>query len=84
VAATKSLDDGKLADYIRNSTFHTLVGDVRFGPKGEWADSRVLEIQFQHIKGNDVAQFKDLSTQAVVSPTAYKSGDVIYPYEMAK
>jgi branched-chain amino acid transport system substrate-binding protein len=84
VAATKSLDDDKLADYIRKSTFKTLVGDVTFGPQGEWAESRVLELQFQHIKGNDLAQFKDLSTQIVIMPAQYKSGDVIYPYEMAK
>jgi branched-chain amino acid transport system substrate-binding protein len=84
VAATKSLDDDKLADYIRKSTFKTLVGDVTFGPQGEWAESRVLELQFQHIRGNDLAQFKDLSTQIVIMPAQYKSGDVIYPYEMAK
>jgi branched-chain amino acid transport system substrate-binding protein len=84
VAATNSLNDDKLADYIRKSTFKTLVGNVKFGPQGEWAESRVLEVQFQHIKGNDLAQFKDLSTQVVIMPSQYKSGDVIYPYEMAK
>jgi branched-chain amino acid transport system substrate-binding protein len=84
VAATKSLDDNKLADYIRKSLFKTLVGDVKFGAQGEWAESRVLELQFQHIKGIDLAQFKDLSTQVVILPAQYKSGDVIYPYEMAK
>jgi branched-chain amino acid transport system substrate-binding protein len=84
VAATKSLDDDKLADYIRKSTFKTLVGDVKFGAQGEWAESRVLQVQFQHIKGTDLGQFKDLSTQVVILPAQYKSGDVIYPYEMAK
>jgi branched-chain amino acid transport system substrate-binding protein len=84
VAATNSLNDDKLADYIRKSTFKTLVGNVKFGPQGEWAESRVLEVQFQQIKGNDLAQFKDLSTQVVIMPSQYKSGDVIYPYEMAK
>jgi branched-chain amino acid transport system substrate-binding protein len=84
VAATKSLDDDELAAYIRKSTFNTVVGDVKFGPEGEWAESRVLEIQFQHIKGSDLAQFKNLSTQAVIMPAQYKSGDVIYPYGMAK
>jgi branched-chain amino acid transport system substrate-binding protein len=47
-------------------------------------ESRVLEVQFQHIKGTDLGQFKDLSTQVVILPAQYKSGDVIYPYEMAK
>jgi branched-chain amino acid transport system substrate-binding protein len=84
VATTKSFDDNKLADYIQKSTFKTLVGDVKFGPRGEWAESRVLELQFQHIRGNDLGQFKDLSTQVVMVPARYRSGDLIYPYEMAK
>jgi len=84
VEATKSLEDQKLADYIRQTTFKTVVGDVKFGPKGEWDKARVLQVQFQHIKGNDVGQFKDISTQVIVSPDEYKSGDIIYPYEKAK
>jgi branched-chain amino acid transport system substrate-binding protein len=84
ITATKTLDDQKLADYIRKTTFKTVLGDVKFGAGGEWAESRVLQAQFQNIKGNDVAQFKDISTQVVVSPPAYASGNVIYPYEKAK
>jgi branched-chain amino acid transport system substrate-binding protein len=84
VAATNSLDDAKLSDYIRANSFSTVVGDVKFGAKGEWAQSRVLQIQFQNVKGNDVGQFKNVSTQVVVSPAEYESGKVIYPYEKAK
>src|SRR6266851_4291402 len=84
VEATKSLDDDKLADYVRNTTFTTVVGDVKFGKGGEWAQSRVLQVQFQHIKGNSIDQFRDISTQVVVAPDPYKSGSVIYPYEKAK
>jgi len=84
VEATKSLNDDKLADYIRTGTFKTVLGDVKFDKSGEWAQSRVLQIQFQNIKGNDVGQFKDISTQVVLTPSEYKSGNVIYPYEKAK
>ena len=84
VEGTKGLDDGKLGDYIRANTFKTVVGDVKFGAKGEWAQSRVLQVQFQNVKGNDVAQFKDISTQVVLTPSEYASGNVIYPYEKAK
>jgi len=84
VEATKTFDDGKLADYIRASTFKTVLGDVKFGAKGEWAESRVLQVQFQNIKGNDPAQFKDMSTQIVVDPPTYASGKLVYPYEKAK
>jgi branched-chain amino acid transport system substrate-binding protein len=80
VEATKSLDDSKLIDYIRDATFKTVVGDVKFGRQGEWAQPRVLEVQFQNIKGNGIDQFKDVSVQAIVSPAQYKSGDFIYPY----
>ena len=84
VEGTKSLDDAKLGDYMRANTFKTVVGDVKFGKGGEWAQSRVLQVQFQNVKGNDVGQFKDVSTQVVVAPTEYESGKVIYPYEKAK
>jgi branched-chain amino acid transport system substrate-binding protein len=84
IEATKSLDDAKLAEHIRTSTFKTVVGDVKFGAKGEWAQSRVLQVQFQNVKSNDASQFKDVSTQVVVAPAAYESGKLIYPYEKAK
>jgi branched-chain amino acid transport system substrate-binding protein len=84
VEGTKSIDDAKLGDYIRANTFKTVVGDVKFGAKGEWAQSRVLQVQFQNVKGNEVGQFKDTSTQVVVAPNEYESGKVIYPYEKAK
>ena len=84
VEATKGLDDAKLGDYIRANTFKTVVGDVKFGEGGEWAQSRVLQVQFQNVKGNSVDQFKDVKTQIVVSPKDYVSGSVIYPYEKAK
>jgi branched-chain amino acid transport system substrate-binding protein len=84
VAATESLDDSKLGDYIRANTFKTVLGDVRFGSNGEWAQSRILQVQFQNVKSNDIAQFKDISTQVVVAPAEYESGKLIYPYTNAK
>jgi branched-chain amino acid transport system substrate-binding protein len=83
VEATKSLDDKKIADYVRANSFKTVLGDVKFGAKGEWAQSRVLQTQFHDIKGNDVEQFRKLTAQSVLTPSEYKSGDVIYPYEKA-
>jgi branched-chain amino acid transport system substrate-binding protein len=84
VEATKTLDDAKLGDFIRAHPFRTVVGEVRFGAEGEWAQSRVLQVQYQNIKGHEIAQFNDMSTQVVVAPSEYASGEVIYPYERAK
>jgi hypothetical protein len=64
--------------------FTTVVGEVAFGAQGEWAHSRVLQVQYHNIKGHDLAQFKDMSTQVVVAPAEYASGEPIYPYEKAK
>ena len=83
IAATKSLNDDTLADYIRKTTFKTVVGDVTFGKQGEWAVERTLAAQFQNIKGNSVDDFRDLKTEVIIYPPQYKSGEVIYPYEKA-
>ena len=84
VAATKSLDDDKLADYMRQTTFKTTIGDVKFGAQGEWAKTRVLQTQFQNIKDHSIDQFRDVSrTQVIIAPDEYKTGDVIYPYSKA-
>ena len=83
VEAIKTLDDAKLADYLREQVFTAVVGDVKFGAKGEWAQTRVLQVQFQNTKGSDIAQFKKM-TQVVVTPAEYASGEIIYPYERVK
>jgi branched-chain amino acid transport system substrate-binding protein len=84
ITATKTLDDAKLADYLRKTTFKTIVGDVSFGKGGEWAKSRVFQAQFRGIKGNGVDQFKTTDTLAIITPAEYKSGNVIYPFEKAR
>jgi branched-chain amino acid transport system substrate-binding protein len=83
ITNTKSLDDDKLADYIRKTTFKTVVGDVKFGKQGEWAVERTMAAQFQNIKGNTIDDFRDLKTEVIVYPPQFKSGEVVYPYEKA-
>ena len=83
IANTKSINDDVLADYIRKTTFKTVVGDVKFGKQGEWAEERTLAAQFQNIKGKAVDDFRDLTTEVIVYPPKYKSGEVIYPYDKA-
>jgi branched-chain amino acid transport system substrate-binding protein len=80
VEGTKSLDQDKLADFLRTHTFKTIVGDVKFGPNGEWAAPRVNEVQFQTVKANDVEQFKDPKTEVILWPLSLKTGDLVYPY----
>ena len=82
--ATKGLDQNKIGQYIHSHSFETVAGTIAFGPDGEWTKARVLVSQFQHVKGHDVAEFKDFSKQVVVWPPEYKAGDLIYPYTEAR
>ncbi|THD83267.1 MAG: branched-chain amino acid ABC transporter substrate-binding protein [Phenylobacterium sp.] len=84
VAGTGSLDDAKLAEFTRRNTFRTILGDVKFGEGGGWAQARVLTVQYRNIVGNDLAQFRGIETQAVVSPADFASGTLVYPYANAK
>ncbi|HJU15302.1 MAG TPA: amino acid ABC transporter substrate-binding protein [Stellaceae bacterium] len=80
VEATKSLDQNKVADYIRTHPFKTIVGDIRFGKDGEWSKPRVLEVQWQNITSNKLADFKNTKTEAILEPAQYRTGTVEAPY----
>lgn len=80
IETTKTLDHDKLADYIRGHDFKTLVGDVRFGPTGEWSEAQVVAVQFRDVKNNDLDQFRDPRTEIILWPADDKTGDIIYPY----
>jgi branched-chain amino acid transport system substrate-binding protein len=80
IRGTQSLDQTKLADYIRSHPFKTIVGDITFGKDGEWSRPRVLEVQWQNIKSNSIDQFADTKTEVILEPAEYRTGEVIAPY----
>lgn len=84
VTATKSLDDAKLAEYIHKNPMKTVVGEVKFGPTGEWTESRFLQVQYQNIGGTDLKEFTDMTKQPILVPAGVKTGNVIYPFADAK
>jgi len=84
VQGAKSLDDTKLAEYIHKTTFKTIMGDIKFAPNGEWAEGRMLQVQYHGITSGDLEQFRGMDTQTVLTPGAYKTGNVIYPFEKAR
>jgi branched-chain amino acid transport system substrate-binding protein len=83
VKATGSLDDQALIAYTQRATFRTVVGEVKFGDRGEWSQPRVVQVQFQNVTSNDIGEFKDPGKQVVVAPEAFASGQLIYPYARA-
>ena len=80
VKATGGLDDGKLADYIHRNAFNTIVGEIRFDDKGEWAKPRLLMIQFQNVEGGNLDQYMTGGKQIVLYPPEYKDGELQHPF----
>jgi branched-chain amino acid transport system substrate-binding protein len=83
VKATGGFDDARLSASARSATFDTVMGSVTFGVYGEWAQPRVLQVQFQGISGHEVGQFQRGSRQIVVTPSNFASGEVSFPYAAA-
>jgi branched-chain amino acid transport system substrate-binding protein len=79
-----SLEDDKLAEYFRAATFKTIMGEVKFGAKGEWVESRFVVVQYHGIKGDALDQFRGMETQTIIGPPRFKTGEMIFPYEKAK
>jgi branched-chain amino acid transport system substrate-binding protein len=79
-----SLDQTKIAEYIHKTTFHTVVGDVKFAENGEWEKSRLIFVQYQGVAGNDVDQFRHPGKAVILYPPELKSGDFRYPYTEAQ
>ena len=84
VEATKSLDHARLADFIHQHTFSTVVGEINYAADGAWAAPRTLVTQFQNVAAGNIDQFRDGSVQPVLWPPQYKTGTMIYPYAAAK
>jgi branched-chain amino acid transport system substrate-binding protein len=80
IKATGSLDDAKLADYIHKNAFGTIVGEIRFDEKGEWAKPRLLMIQFQNIEGSSLDQYRTGGKQVILYPPEYKDGELQKPF----
>jgi branched-chain amino acid transport system substrate-binding protein len=80
VKATGNLDDSKLADYIHKNGFDTIVGNIRFDEKGEWAKPRLLMVQFQNVDGNGLDQYRASGKQVILYPSEYKDGDLQAPF----
>ena len=84
VEGSKSIDDAKLADYLKDHEFKTIMADVKFGKNGEWTKSGMLQVQYHDLTdAANLDTWRGMSYQTVVTPDDEKTGSVIYPYEKA-
>jgi len=83
VSATRSLDHRVLAKYLREHEIKTIVGSFRYGPTGEWAEPRMIYVQFQGIAPRNLDQFRTAGKQVIVAPDAFKTGQ-LRPFNQAR
>jgi branched-chain amino acid transport system substrate-binding protein len=82
ITVAKSIEDDKVADAFRKTTFKTIMGDWAYGPGGEWTKSGMMQVQYHDIKEGET--WKGMNYQTVLTPAENKTGTLIYPYEKAK
>lgn len=84
IKGAKSIDDNKIADYLKKHTFKTVMGPIKFGKKGEWAQRRMMTVQYHDIKPDaNLETWRGMSYQTVLEPKDLETGKIIYPYEKA-
>jgi branched-chain amino acid transport system substrate-binding protein len=85
IEGAKSINDDKLADYLRNNEFKTIMGDIKFGKNGEWTKSGMLQVQYHGITdAADLETWRGMDYQTVLTPDDQKTGSIVYPYEKAQ
>jgi branched-chain amino acid transport system substrate-binding protein len=84
VKGSNSLNDDKIAAYLKSHSFETIMGPIKFGGKGEWAEGRMIQVQYHDIKpDSNLETWRGMSYQTVLTPKNLATGKVIYPYEKA-
>ncbi|HEU5019248.1 MAG TPA: amino acid ABC transporter substrate-binding protein [Pseudolabrys sp.] len=85
VKGAKSLNDDKIAAYLKSHKFETVMGPVKFGKNGEWAEGRMLQVQYHGITNDaNLETWRGMSYQTVLTPKNLATGKVVYPYEKAR
>jgi branched-chain amino acid transport system substrate-binding protein len=85
IEGTKSINDDKLADYLRSHEFTTIMAsNIKFGKDGEWTKSAMLQVQYHDLTDQaNLDTWRGMSYQTVLTPADEKTGSVIYPYAKA-
>jgi branched-chain amino acid transport system substrate-binding protein len=85
IEGTKSINDDKLAAYMRSHPFNTIMAqDIKFGKDGEWTKSGMLQVQYHGLTdAANLDTWRGMSYQTVLTPADEATGKVIYPYAKA-
>ena len=82
VTGAKSINDDKIADYLRGHSFDTIMASgIKFGKDGERTKSAMLQVQYHDLTDTaNLETWRGMSYQTVITPADEKTGELIYPY----
>ena len=84
IEGTKSIDDDKLAGYLRDNAFKTIMARRQVREKRRVGESPAdAGAVSRHHRAADLETWRGMSYQTVLTPDDEKTGNIIYPYEKA-
>ncbi len=84
VKAVGAFDEDKMAKWLHANTIDTIVGPIKFGPDGNWVESRIIWAQYRDVADNDIDQFRKPGRQIILQPEALATGKLAAPYNKAR
>jgi branched-chain amino acid transport system substrate-binding protein len=83
VKATGSLDQAEVSKWLHANPVDTVVGKIGFDELGNWAERRVLMVQFQGVDGSGLDQFRQAGKEVIIDPVGFASGKLV-PFAEAR
>jgi branched-chain amino acid transport system substrate-binding protein len=84
IKAAGAVDEAAMAKWLHANVVDTIVGPIKFGPDGNWAESRIVWAQYRGVADKDVNQFRTAGKQIVLQPSALETGKLVVPYNKAR
>ncbi len=84
VKAIGGVDEDKMAKWLHANSIDTIVGPIKFGPDGNWVESRIVWAQYRDVRDNDIDQFRTPGRQIILQPEALETGKLAAPYNKAR
>jgi branched-chain amino acid transport system substrate-binding protein len=84
VKATGAIDEEKMAKWLHANTIDTIVGPIKFGPDGNWAESRIVWAQYRGVVDKNLDQFRKPGSQIILQPQTLETGKLASPFGKAR
>jgi branched-chain amino acid transport system substrate-binding protein len=84
VKAVGAVNEDKMAKWLHTNATDTIVGPIKFGPDGNWVESRIIWDQYRDVADNNLDQFRKPGKQIILQPEALQTGKLAAPYSKAR